>query len=243
MSEHRLGEIVIERPRHGMRISLKKCKGYKKALQKITDEAMEDGLLSPYLIKSRHRTKSFSDHLGPLYRWLRSKVGKPWNEVYGELCLRLDITTLSGQHILFHVWDYVERDVILIDEIPYKKSKQSQPLGKYSWRQHLYVHPDTRILCLVEPIPKKPTKKPDDVVVVDHYHQYRKINDIWYLVTFADFPSTPGNYLATDVLLHLNLYRWDAYKKYEQEIYAVSKQQCNKKEIKHIMHLLEKNQD
>ncbi|KAF3888063.1 MULTISPECIES: hypothetical protein [Nostocales] len=243
MSEHRLGEIVIERPRHGMRISLRKCTGYKKTLQKITDEAGEDGLLSPYLIKPRHRTKSFSDHLGPLYRWLRSKVGKPWNEVYGELCLHLDITTLSGQHILFHVWGFVERDVIIIDGIPYKKSNQSQPLGKYSgyrWRQYLYVHPDTGLLCLVEPIPNTPTKKPDDVVVVNNYHQYRKINDIWYLVVFADFPSMPGNYLATDVLLQLNLYRWDACKKYGREIYALGKQQCNKKEIKHIKHLLEK---
>lgn len=72
MSEHRLSEIVIERPRSGMRISLKKLKGFKKQLQKITEDASQDGLLSPYLIKPRNKSKYLSDHLGPLRRFLRA---------------------------------------------------------------------------------------------------------------------------------------------------------------------------
>jgi len=52
MSEHRLSEIVIERPRVGARISLKKVTGFKKQLDNITKEASEDGLFNPYLIKA-----------------------------------------------------------------------------------------------------------------------------------------------------------------------------------------------
>ena len=42
MSEHRLSEIVIERPRGGWRISLKKVTGFKKQLYKITQDAISD---------------------------------------------------------------------------------------------------------------------------------------------------------------------------------------------------------
>ena len=55
MSEHRLAEIVIERPRSGMRMSSRRLKGEKKRLYQLTLEASEDGLLSPYLIKPRQQ--------------------------------------------------------------------------------------------------------------------------------------------------------------------------------------------
>ncbi|GAB1538106.1 hypothetical protein NUACC21_07640 [Scytonema sp. NUACC21] len=115
MSEHRLSEIVIERPRGGMKISLKKVTGFKKQLHKITEDAIQDGLLNPYLIKPRNKSKYLSDHLGPLRRFLRSKVGQPWNEVYSQLCQRLDSNTMAGKHVIDHVWDYVERHVEIID--------------------------------------------------------------------------------------------------------------------------------
>jgi hypothetical protein len=113
MSEHRLSEIVIERPRGGMRISLKKLKGFKKQLYKLTEDTSQDGLLSPYLIKPRNKSKYLSDHLGPLRRFLRSHVGPPWNDAYSKLCQQLDSNTMAGQHVLSHVWDYVERHVEL----------------------------------------------------------------------------------------------------------------------------------
>ncbi len=63
MSEHRLSEIVIERPRTGMRISSTSLKGVKKHLHKLTIEASEDGLLNPYIIKVTNGSKRLSDHL------------------------------------------------------------------------------------------------------------------------------------------------------------------------------------
>ncbi|MEH2083473.1 MAG: hypothetical protein V7K89_26890 [Nostoc sp.] len=121
MSEHRLSEIVIERPRGGRRISLKKVTGFKKQLYKITQDAIQDRLLNPYLIKPTNKSKYLSDHLGPLRRFLRSQVGQPWNDVYSQLCQRLDPSTMAGQHVIDHVWDYVERYVEIIDGGFYSK--------------------------------------------------------------------------------------------------------------------------
>ncbi|HEY9853981.1 MAG TPA: hypothetical protein V6D28_31220 [Leptolyngbyaceae cyanobacterium] len=240
MSEHRLGEIVIERPRGGMRISAKKLKGYKKTLHQITQEATEDGLLSPYLIKIRKRTKHFSDHLGPLRRWLRSKIGQRWDAVYKELCQQIEMRTLIGQHLMLHVWQYVERNVDLIDGVPYPKKRYSysvnRPIGY--WRDELYVHPDTGILCLAKKTPKKDVKKQDDVVEIDPYHQYRKINDVWYLVTLKDIPEMGK---PTDILQKKGIESWTGKQLYGREVYAISKQQCSKKEIKFILQQLAKH--
>jgi len=239
MSEHRLGEIVIERPRGGMRISAKKLTGYKKELQKITEEASEDGLLSPYLIKIRRRTKHFSDHLGPLRRWLRSKVGEPWDAVYQELCQQIDTKTLIGQHLFVHVWEDVERNVELIDGVPYRKIRHCYLNNAIGYRRNeLYIHPETRIVCLAEKAAKKPRTKRNDLLVKDSYHQYRLLNNVWYLVTLQDIPLWEK---PRDILLKIPIQPWVAMQEYGREVYAVSKHQCNKKEIKFIKEQLAKN--
>ncbi|MEG4442822.1 hypothetical protein QUB47_09570 [Microcoleus sp. AT9_B5] len=228
MSEHRLAENVIERPRGGLRRSLRKVKGQKTSLVKLTEEATTDGLLSPYLIKPRKKTKWFSDCLGPLYQWLQSHVGQDWDHVYSKLCQILDITTLSGQHIVSHVWGYVERNVVLVDGVPYRKNRElcdtAIPLGY--WYKQLYVHPETGILCLAKRIPKVPQKKPDAFVLVDAYHHYRKIDDVWYAIELADIEP-----------LAINTNKSSA----NREKYVASKRQCNKKQIKFIMEQLSKN--
>jgi hypothetical protein len=225
MSEHRLDRIVIERPRGGWRSSLKKVTGNKKHLEKITDIACTDGLLTPYLIKPRNKTKWFSDCLGPLYRWLESHVGQHWDDVYSKLSQILDTTTLSGRHIVSHVWQYVERNVELIDGVPYRKSSSYlYPLGR--WYKRLYVHPETGILCLAKRIPKVPEKKPDDFVFVDAYHHYQKINDLWYAIELADLEPLGISRNKSSV---------------NGEKYIASKRQCNKKQIKLIMEQLSKN--
>ncbi|BDA67989.1 hypothetical protein RIVM261_025040 [Rivularia sp. IAM M-261] len=223
MSEHRLGQIVIERPRNGRRISQKKVTGYKKFLNQITLEASEDGLFSHYLIKNKWRTKYFSDNLSPLERWLKSKVGQPWDSTYSELCQKVETKTLAGQHLISHLWQMVERHVIFIDGLPYSRQNlyHAYPLGK--WKDALYVHPETGILCLAKKLPRANKKKPDDLVVIDKYKEYRKINELWYLLTF-DIP-----YGAINKKLHSEIRNIDG------RIYIARRRQCNKKEIKLIL--------
>ena len=234
MSEHRLSEIVIERPRGGMRISSKKLKGFKKQLHKLTEDASQDGLLNPYLIKPRNKSKYLSDHLGPLRRFLRSHVGQPWNDVYSKLCQRLDSSTMAGQHVLDHVDDYVERHVELIDGVPYCKSRCDLRLA--NWRHfQLYVHPETGILCDVKDVvanaiaPSLKSKQRLDVVELDKFHQYRRINEIWYLITYREVPSTETVF---DVLNRVKVV--PNANGYGCQLYAAHKRQCSKREIRMI---------
>lgn len=71
-----------------------------------------------------------------------------------------------------------------------------------------------------------------DLVVIDSYHHYRKLNELWYLITLQDLSPMQE---ATDVVLKVSLKPGIARSEYGREVYAVSKRQCNKKEIKFIM--------
>lgn len=236
MSEHRLGSIVIERPRNGMRIRGKKITGYKKALDKLTQTATEEGLLRPYLIKPWKRTKYFSDNLSPLKRWLRSQLGQPWDNVYSQLRQKIETRTLCGQHLLFHLWGFVERDVELINDVPYRRG-QLHPLGY--WRDEFYIHPETKILCVArKPLKPKP-QKPKGLIQIDSYHQYRQLDEIWYLISFKPIAYKET---VTDILLHKKLTYQTATEVYAgQNIYAAHKRHCTKKEIKQILKQLAQN--
>lgn len=235
MSEHRLAEIVIERPRSGMRMSSRRLKGEKKRLYQLTLEASENGLLSPYLIKPRQKSKYFSDHLGPLRRWLRSHVGQPWNVVYSKLCRQLDTSTLSGQHVLSHVWHDIERYVSVIDGMLYCQSEWGGlRLLESHYRDRFYVHPETGLLCAVPKVPRKQKgrKRERDRIDVDRHHQYRKVNEIWYLITFTAFP-TDGTETVTDILQ--GEITWQQATLIQGcYVYAVGKRQCNKKTLRQI---------
>ncbi len=236
MSEHRLGEIVIERPRAGTRISLKKISGYKKTLHKITVIATEEGLLSPYLIKPLGKTKHFSDHLSPLQRWLKKQVGQPWDSVYSRLCQQIETRTLCGQHLLHHLRDMVTTEVEFINEVPYHRRYQSRPLGY--WRDELYVHPETKQLCLAKKRPKRQPQKRDDLLKVDTLHQYRKLDGVWYFVTLRDIPFDGKVF---DIVLQKTLTYWTATAFYEgKRFYAYHQRHCTKKEVKHILKQLAK---
>ena len=240
MSEHRLSEIVIERPRGGMRISAKKLKGYRKELNQITQSATEDGLLRPYLIKSREQSKWLSDHLGPLRRLLRSQVGRPWDEVYSRLCQDLNPRTLAGEHVIDHLWGYVERHAEIIDGIPYAKSSRRSFQGKRlsladSYGPRFYVHPDTGLLCVVPPMCHRQHSKPAKTkITISAYEQYYQINEIWYRIGFQPIDST----FVWDVLLKQTIDMPKALRIYGCKMHAVKKRQCSKQELKTVRQML-----
>jgi hypothetical protein len=56
--------------------------------------------------------KSLHDRLSPLYRFLKSKCGKPWDDVWSEICSVNTNHNLKGMHLREHVLRYVSRNTI-----------------------------------------------------------------------------------------------------------------------------------
>lgn len=53
--------------------------------------------------------KGFRDKLGPMFRWLHSQVGRPWDEVRSEVTETFDTRTTAGRHIVYdHLLSNVE---------------------------------------------------------------------------------------------------------------------------------------
>ncbi len=54
----------------------------------------------------RNNLKMFSENLNPLWRFLRSRAGRPWNDVYAEIRAQIHPNAAVQQHVLQHIaWD------------------------------------------------------------------------------------------------------------------------------------------
>lgn len=244
MSEHRLAEVLIERPRGGMRLSSRRLRGAKKRLNELTRDLIEsesDGF-SPHLIKVRNPTKYLSDNLGPLRRFLRSKVGKNWDNTYSELCDRLDTSTMIGQHVLQHLWDYVERHIEMVDDQPFCKPYYRRGGALYSgYRAQYYIHPESHLLLVAPSRSAKPVANsgPRLWIRVDAMHHYRLVDGVWYHLTFTPFADAISPW---DQLLRQKLTPVLAYSYYGKSIYVSAKRQCNKRQLREIRVRLEKGE-
>jgi hypothetical protein len=56
--------------------------------------------------------KEFGENLSPLKRFLRSNVGKKWDDVFSELSKRMDIRGAVSGHIFDHIFHYVDIEAV-----------------------------------------------------------------------------------------------------------------------------------
>ncbi len=95
----------------------------------------------------RRGTKHFGDHLGPLKRLLTSREGRPWDEVWSELCRALDRRGYLQQHVFQHVLGWVAVHVVEVDgELWRCDERGRRRLSSGRWRTSWYVDPHTRRL-------------------------------------------------------------------------------------------------
>jgi hypothetical protein len=138
-----MAKVVTERPRRGHGNPSKK---WGRQLRKNEYDAEDHGpKRAPIARRNQYgwNAKEFSDLLGPLRRYLRKQVGRPWDKVWSEITRNLDTRSLAGQHIFDHIKWEVEQHVLV---------RQDGDLYRTRWSQvvpvsGLYVHPTTRLLC------------------------------------------------------------------------------------------------
>lgn len=64
----------------------------------------------------RGRTKSFGENLNPLFGAVRKAVGRPWNSFYSDLCKSFDKRSVINQHIIQHLFQYVQKDGVYVED-------------------------------------------------------------------------------------------------------------------------------
>jgi len=176
-----MAKVIVERPRYIEGIN-KGGKPYVKG--DAEDLPKYEGMRRPHIIG--YSGKGLNENLAPLRRYLRSQVGRPWDKVFSEICENINVNSAVQAHIREHIGWYVEKDVIMVDGIPHTLSRYNglTPLASNNaWRvrEHLYVNPETGILCLARD-KKKKAEKPLLPIKIGEHEFYDVINGNWFCV-------------------------------------------------------------
>lgn len=181
-------------------------------------------------------------HIGPLKRWLRSKVGQPWNDSYAELCACADYRSWSKDRLRRSVLNLVQRRTYLIQGevwcfVERWGEGKNIRVNDAGWRNPVfYVHPETGILQ------ETPCRKQVLGFTVKQNHDavrrwlpdrslLMKIECKWFsleMMPFADAPKVP----PFDLLFKVRLYKSHAFDAYGKAMYCIRKRQLSRAELR-----------
>lgn len=198
-------EVVIERPRRGMR-------GPRMGPPKSGEELP----LRESTSRRRGGTKYLNENLAPLRRFLRSRVGQPWNKVYSEISEHLRSDNAVQQHVRDHLDDFVARQVEWVDGELRRRDRR--------WRRGfrngvLYVCPKTGLLRVWRAGSKPVVQPPTHFRWIDHRSGFGWMHGGWYV--FAIERALNGMYLKGEPRV------FD-----RRGVYIAAKRQLSKREIR-----------
>lgn len=139
-----MAKVIVERPRLGGKYSR----------PGRSPRSMED-LPRKESMKKKHKDrKTLNENLNPLKRFLKSQVGRPWDDVYSDICENLKVTNTVQQHVRDHIKDFVYTNV----EVEGKKvfGTRRYYIARFELRnEDLYICPKTGLLKKYKTKPKK----------------------------------------------------------------------------------------
>jgi hypothetical protein len=127
--------------------------------------------------RKRVGDKEISDRLRPLFKFLKANCGRPWDDVYRDICTYADSRTIRGYHLRQHVWQYVvpnNYDVghtgrygpffVDPDGILQEERKLTRAESRARWKNSPY----------------NKDKKENPRIVVDADHHFERIEGYWF---------------------------------------------------------------
>jgi len=168
----------------------------------------EDGeyLHSPQGMRKVHRlTVKYEDHgytgtdFSVLHRFLRSRVGQPWDKVYSEICAEADLRSFPGHHLREWLEYEVEQNCTLDDNGEVRDHRGHRIQNSYS--EEFYVHPKTGILEYDGRRKRKPQTTTQTVFEMDGmlYHEHQ---GIWYRVRMQELKKRPSRFLGNSYMVY-----------------------------------------
>jgi hypothetical protein len=132
-------KVIVERPRWGHRRaeSVKLKKGRHQDIKHIG--------LKRHAAQEARFTKSLNENLAPLIRFLRSKRGQKWNDVFSEICVQLDTGSTVKMHVREHLNHFVAHPISIGRHGEWMV--EGKVLGADPWfRRQFFVDPYDGIL-------------------------------------------------------------------------------------------------
>lgn len=224
-----MDKVIVERPRYGSRLKSRK-KGYRKYVASTPVENLP--VREPMLGRWQGMERFLNEHLGPMKRFLRSNVGRPWEKVHEELCEHISFANPVQSHVLDHIFDFVHQYVEVINRRHVIKIKHEYWWGPRRLRQgEMYICPKTRILRVVLGPKHKPKRERQFCQTATL--KYLQKDNLWWEVKLCLTPENPEN--QWDVWLEQNvadIQASQAFAPYGQKYFAVSKRALTPAEVK-----------
>lgn len=231
-------ELLVERPRWAHRAR------YPRAfVRNRSGGERDDAPVREALSRSRYGDKQLSENFSPLLRFLRSNVGRPWAKVHSEMAKVLAPSNAVQRHVLVHLEDFLLTNVYESEGTLWAASHRRgpEPIRAVTRRDTFYVHPRTKLLCVVPRAKRKPSRRRREpnpnVRELSPTMQLRRVSGIWYELTVAPFPAWPLRGTCVDVISRRRV-RWETYGLYpelqdlwESGRYTVARRQLGKREV------------
>ena len=220
-----MAKVIVERPRHGGGVKYPRGSAWATDRLPVDEWHRREAMKRPW----QHTScpKRLNENLAPLRRFLRSRVGRPWDKVYAEICERINRRSAVQLHIWQHLVQYVCADPqVITGEVR-------------GWMDDFYVDPRTNLLRAVRREPRarrQQLRLPEtvEVVAVDDDRCFRRIDRVWYEVTVRDAPLGGA---VWDAALQRRLEASDraAFRRYRgRPVYAAAKRQLSQREIRRL---------
>jgi hypothetical protein len=225
-----MGRLIIEDGRRG-------DGGPKTCYDKIRRVGEDYENLPSFESTSRHRkqdSNSQGDRLNPLKRYLESQVGRPWSEVFSEICAVNDKRTIRGYHLLTHLFQDVMVDGVQRGDIGGYQDFKVGPDGvlrKHDWRKtRRYSRPEK--------------KKQPKVFKLGNGWEYQKLEGLWFRVHYrTDETVIPGHFTERTFSYGKKAelkYRYWINTQVRTDVVMDVKVSCGQKDLKEIRKLLAK---
>jgi hypothetical protein len=145
----------------------------RKPLRNLNEEQIE---ALPYRegIRPKSIYRDLTDRLKPLYGFLKKNAGRPWNDVFSEICEHADPRNIRGKHLRDHV------RLLVIG------SGGREDFLWWHWR-HIAFYVDEKGILRYNGERKrykyKPELNPDRCQIGDNF--YERTNGCWFQIKFG----------------------------------------------------------
>jgi len=128
------------------------------------------------------RRKGRSYPSNKVHRFLESRVGVKWDDVFSEF-VRLTWIKDEDKTREKIGWDVVFDTMMVNGKVHYLDESRGcpWPISEYRWKTGtFYVHPVTKCLGRATPEKKEPETRPETYRILGNYHQLIKAEGVWH---------------------------------------------------------------
>ena len=129
-------KVIVERPRSG------RSWAGKTKLRYLDKDDGRQRVSGKRLAREFGNTKYLNENLAPLRRYLFKQRGRKWDDVFSDVCARLDTGSTVKMHVREHLDDFIVRHIgIDQDGMFYDMDSPTYRHRADSWWKNLYVCP------------------------------------------------------------------------------------------------------